>query len=500
MRDFLKYLSAVLLSLTVILFCGSSVSAQFDDTVIKNGSYTEKEIKLMHFLDDILSRHADREICLDNYGVTEARFEQLYSTVFFNRPEYHYVSATKGFFYERMGRNYFRPLYTFSSSQAERRDELIEKEVDKLLDSITPDMSDVDKLLYFHDDLVARCDYYSGGLDDVDETGRNIYDTFVEGKAVCVGYSLAFEYLCDRVGIPCVTVTSEDHIWNMVQLDKKWYYVDCTWDEFFDNQAGFVAHTLFLQSQKAFDNYSVSHGEYSVKYKADSTKYDKYFWQDTYCKMAYRSGAWYYIKKNGLYKWNEKTNKERQVYWVSEMWTYDRDKEWTISFGKVAAAGNSVLFTSQHELYSLDKDGSVRKLFTVDKKNGEIYDLIIDRAEGKARLYVTRDPFSDATTVYSLKLGGILPEEEKTGKTGKLRLNIIATDSKITLKWEEIPEAKQYIIYRIDPSTGKRKKIGTSAGNTYIFKRTAKDHECSYAVRVKTSEGLSQFSNEVYLK
>ena len=84
MNRFLKYLSAVLLSLTVVMFCGSGVSAQFDDTVIKSGSFTEREIKLMHFLDDILSKHTNREICLDNYGVSEARFEQLYSTVFFN--------------------------------------------------------------------------------------------------------------------------------------------------------------------------------------------------------------------------------------------------------------------------------------------------------------------------------------------------------------------------------------------------------------------------------
>ena len=181
------------------------------------------------------------------------------------------------------------------------------------------------------------------------------------------------------------------------------------------------------------------------------------------------------------------------------MWTYGYDKEWTISFGKVATAGNSILFTSQHELYSLDKDGSVRKLFTVDKKNGEIYDLIINREEGTAKLYVTRDPFGGSKTVYSLKLAGVSPEKAKKNKNGKMYLSMTATASNVTLKWEDISEAEQYVIYRIDPSTNKGRKIGTTIDNTYTFTRTSKDRKCYYAVRVQTAEGLSDYSAMVHL-
>lgn len=48
---------------------------------------------------------------------------------------------------------------------------------------------------------------------------------------VCAGYSMAFELLCNAVGIENISVTSEAHQWNRVRLNGSWYNVDCTWDD-----------------------------------------------------------------------------------------------------------------------------------------------------------------------------------------------------------------------------------------------------------------------------
>ena len=57
----------------------------------------------------------------------------------------------------------------------------------------------------------------------------------------------AFKIICDRLGIPCVLLTGMQHQWNAVELDGKWYAVDCTWgDQTGSGSLAFVRHDYFL--------------------------------------------------------------------------------------------------------------------------------------------------------------------------------------------------------------------------------------------------------------
>ncbi|MDE7327161.1 MAG: putative Ig domain-containing protein [Lachnospiraceae bacterium] len=75
------------------------------------------------------------------------------------------------------------------------------------------------------------------GLDDAD-------------GPVCSGYASAFKVLCDKLGIPCVTVTGRvakntGHRWNYIQMeDGKWYAVDVTYDDRNDNSANLTKWLL----------------------------------------------------------------------------------------------------------------------------------------------------------------------------------------------------------------------------------------------------------------
>lgn len=62
------------------------------------------------------------------------------------------------------------------------------------------------------------------------------YLSALEGRTgakgpVCSGYAGAMKTLCDRVGIPCVIVTSESHAWNNIEIEGKWYAVDVTYND-----------------------------------------------------------------------------------------------------------------------------------------------------------------------------------------------------------------------------------------------------------------------------
>ena len=80
-----------------------------------------------------------------------------------------------------------------------------------------------------HDLLIDRIEYDKGA-----DMNQSAYSALVEGKSVCAGYARAYQYLMQRLGIPCYYCTGyagTDHAWNIVGLDDGYYNVDLTWDD-----------------------------------------------------------------------------------------------------------------------------------------------------------------------------------------------------------------------------------------------------------------------------
>ena len=78
-------------------------------------------------------------------------------------------------------------------------------------------------------------------------------------QIVCEGYSEAIKLLCDREGIPCVSIvgnydesTKIAHMWNYVQMeDGNWYGLDCTWDDR-DGEIPPITYDFFLKGSDSF--------------------------------------------------------------------------------------------------------------------------------------------------------------------------------------------------------------------------------------------------------
>ena len=93
---------------------------------------------------------------------------------------------------------------------------------------------------YIHDRLGTETTYVAGCPHN-----QNIYSLLVNHETVCAGYARAFQYLMQRLNIPCCyctgTTSSGDgevgrHAWNLVELNGNWYNVDVTWDDFYGEQ------------------------------------------------------------------------------------------------------------------------------------------------------------------------------------------------------------------------------------------------------------------------
>lgn len=61
------------------------------------------------------------------------------------------------------------------------------------------------------------------------------YGCLISGKALCEGYSRAFKLLCNQVGIRCDLIygrsQNDDHMWNCVNINGNYNYVDVTWND-----------------------------------------------------------------------------------------------------------------------------------------------------------------------------------------------------------------------------------------------------------------------------
>lgn len=106
------------------------------------------------------------------------------------------------------------------------------------LDSIiTPDMSDFDKLVAVHDNIINNARYLIN-----DKTEKGSIAVLLNDKiALCTGYTRLAKVMLDYVGVPTLIVVGESkgpHTWNLVNVDGAWRHVDVTWDDPVDTQGG----------------------------------------------------------------------------------------------------------------------------------------------------------------------------------------------------------------------------------------------------------------------
>lgn len=140
--------------------------------------------------------------------------------------------------------------------------------VKSITDQISVAYSDYEKILFTNDYLCVHYQY-DGTYNK--ETSYNAYGFFKTGTGVCQGYSLAFMAIMDRLGIKCDSVISSEmnHMWNLVQVNGKWYHIDVTWNDptFSDpykDWYGQANHKYFLLSSVCMQDDNHNHTGFDV--------------------------------------------------------------------------------------------------------------------------------------------------------------------------------------------------------------------------------------------
>ncbi len=105
------------------------------------------------------------------------------------------------------------------------------KRIQKILEnkSLTP----IDQIKVYHDYIINTSKYDSNRSDEniVKYRSDIAYGPLLEGRGLCGGYTDAMALFLEDMKIPNFKVASENHVWNAVLLDNKWYHLDLTWDD-----------------------------------------------------------------------------------------------------------------------------------------------------------------------------------------------------------------------------------------------------------------------------
>lgn len=167
--------------------------------------------------------------------------------------------------------NYTVEYYTTYAKEA-----VVNEYVCNLIDGI--DGSDYEIVKYFYDTMASTIKY-----DFSDNIISHSAYAAVNGKAVCQGYALLFYKLCKEWGIDCRIVGGDNHCWNIVKMDGKWYNADVCWDAVLWNQknygmyflkgnSDFEGHTLDDKSIDIESQFTMANTAYDVKIAKTTTE------------------------------------------------------------------------------------------------------------------------------------------------------------------------------------------------------------------------------------
>lgn len=140
-----------------------------------------------------------------------------------------------------VGNKYTISLENLSSYENKKVIEIAKKWTEE---SITTDMTDLEKIKALHDKIIKETEYDQSNREESHSPGA----VAIEKKAVCDGYSRMFSIMLTIIDIPVIQVTSNtmDHAFNLVYLEGRWYLVDVTYDDPLTQGKNVVRYNYFM--------------------------------------------------------------------------------------------------------------------------------------------------------------------------------------------------------------------------------------------------------------
>ena len=209
---------------------------------LKTGTYT---IQFGNAFYDILSQENGSDKLQEEYQTAIEAFT-------YDNPDVFYIDVTKMYINIETIQKIFSTKYNVyinsakdptylldgftSKEQIDQSESQVIAVKNQILNQIAG-KNDIEKMKYIHDYLVDTIEY---DQTFAEKNIYNIYGALVSKTCVCEGYAKALQYLLNEAELENIIITgtatnsdgkTENHAWNYVNINEKWYAIDTTWDD-----------------------------------------------------------------------------------------------------------------------------------------------------------------------------------------------------------------------------------------------------------------------------
>lgn len=305
--------------------------------------------------DAITNMETEIQISQFNIAYNEDSRNVIRNIMFYELPDCFHLESS--FSMSNNGKIYTKLIVSYTMSKQEYKENKIlwDQAIEEVIGDLdVPTLTDEQKALLIHDRLALRCEYdYENYLDrSIPASSYTAFGCLVLGTSVCQGYSEAYQYLLELVGIDSYLCSSDklNHVWNIVNIDGEIYHVDVTWDDPVWDVPGRVLHTNFLCSSEEFED---SHEARDYDDSPECEKYDEYFWRESDTAFILLDGEIYYVDSEEEML---KTYDGTELCSVDDTWYARGNSYYTGNYARLATDGEDLFYSQTKGVYKYDKD------------------------------------------------------------------------------------------------------------------------------------------------
>lgn len=429
-------------------------SAEFTKlSILESTTYQKLEQKVISASSSLLDN-----IDISDLTLTTSEAMELYFTVLKNNPQLFYLKFRVSAMEMNGKTQKIYLYYNYSKADIPNMVATYKNKVNQFTSGVDPSWSDYQKAAYVYG-RIATTTKYDEQVSNAGPDSFNAYGVFVQNKAVCQGYALAFlQIMKKELGIETHYISSDEmnHAWNLLKLDGVYYHVDTTWADPIPDRPGLVNYSYFLKSDSEM---GLTHYGWNAPFKATGTRFDKSVLRQAVSSLLPVGQKTLYIDHSGnLCFYDFTTNTAVTKTLISERWkVLGSSSYWVGTFSSLLKIGNKLYFNDSNDIFSMDLQGNnIKKIHTINTTNGYIYGMTEDN--GVVTYYIKKSPNESLYTTGTMKIDIEIPVETIAFKEPQMYL---ATGESSKLE------------YTITPSSATNKAVVFSSSDTQTVSVTS---------------------------
>lgn len=385
-------------------------------------------------------------IDVSEYNITPDAFEPMYYEVLNAHSDLFFVISSYRYSYRTVnGVRYVSnvmPDYRYTGDDRVRKLAEFNSELSSITSYASKASTPLGKVMLVNDYFCLNYEYdYSYSIYDA-------YTLFTQKTGVCQAYMLGFRAAMEKLGISCLTTSSDDmnHTWNLVSLNGEWYHIDVTWND--SMPRGRAGHKFFLTSDAGLKE----HYGWVSTVSANSKLYENHFWVEIDCAIPVSGDVFYYVDPNSpngltrtLRAWDESSNATSALTSFDARWVLSGGSYYSEYLGFCGIYGNNLYYSTYDTIYQIGLNGGTpNHVHSANVSSGWIYGGYII---GSNVYYLTGANANSSLTMRTWNINSSIPtaltltgdkDVLLTGETLTITPVIVPGDISAAIAWDSV--------------------------------------------------------------